>query len=205
MKDNTTTFILLGGLAIGGYLLYNWIKNSPLVKAGETITNTIEKITHTETQTVTPIGIPTGTAFDTKLTSPSILNFLIPPTGIPGFINYLQEGRKWTVGSTAGIISQTATALFGSKTVPKQTVKTALAPVQYVKPTPATYPLISKVVTTPQPKPVAGKTISSPFATQAGKTRAGSSLLIGLQQQGYTVPTVRASLQKATALKLTYK
>jgi hypothetical protein len=90
-NDTLKWVVILAGLGIGGYFLYNWLKTNPLGDLFKGATNTVQTIEKLVSvpgdiynYTVTP-GIP---ATPTSPGGTAPINYIIPPTGIPGFIDF---------------------------------------------------------------------------------------------------------------------
>lgn len=115
-KDTTKTLIIIGVLAIGGYLLYRWVTG-----LGKPITDAIGGAVDTFVSPITPpVELPPTvlTPGGSTITPPSPLNYAFPPSGLPGFWDFTQQGSKWVLGNIADIAT---TAITGKQPTAKTT------------------------------------------------------------------------------------
>jgi hypothetical protein len=114
VKDDTMKWIIiLGILGAGAYFIYSYLKNSPVANAVDTVTNTIKTITEKITTPGPTVTLPPTvlTPGGTTITPPAPIDYLFPPAGIPGFIDFIKQGNLSTIGNVADIAIKTASSI----------------------------------------------------------------------------------------------
>lgn len=126
MKDST--WLLLIGLGIGGYILYKMFSavSQPIQDAGAAIGGVID--TATTPYATIPLPPTVLTPEGSTMPSASPLDIIFPPVGIidalkPG--GFVEQGNKWVLGNIAGLATWAITGK--APTTTKKYVKPTLS------------------------------------------------------------------------------